>query len=442
MSALYASKPLLLPPQGIIRPNRDAIANGLSFAQAFQNGDGLTWLSRGAMAPGLGYANGAHTRVSRGGPGMMGANAQWGGRNAGFTYTAPTAAGTALVFTVADFSPTDGQSRMLFHFGPYSYPTGPVISMQKAGDNKVYFGWYAGSDTRANVSASGLWAAGDLMTMATTWQTGSTRAYVKGKRVATNAGMASGSTAGADFTIGYFSEVNTWHWNSGTTGAILYVLLFDKAFSDSELAQAEADPWWWTEQPQRRRAASVSSTNDLTADDLTTGAPVLGTPALGQAHALTATGIVAGAPTLGTPAIGQAHALAATGIAAGAPTLGAPALGQGHALAADGLAAGAPVLGSPAVGQVHALAAPALAAGAPVLGSPTLAQVHALVAGGITTGGPVLGSPALNAPVADVPASRTIRLPARNRTRTLAARDRAVVLPARNRTIVLPGDRT
>lgn len=60
-------------------------------------------------------------------------------------------------------------------------------------------------------------------------------------------------------------------------------------------------------------------------------------------------GVETGAPTLGTPALGQVHALAPVGLATGAPTLGAPALGQTHAFAPVGLVTGAPTLGRPAL---------------------------------------------------------------------------------------------
>jgi hypothetical protein len=82
----------------------------------------------------------------------------------------------------------------------------------------------------------------------------------------------------------------------------------------------------------------------MAAVGVTTGAPTVGSPALGQRHALVAVGIATGAPQLGTPQLdppAQADvpaagfyprivrrvvALGAVGIAAGRPTLGAPAL--------------------------------------------------------------------------------------------------------------------
>jgi len=73
-----------------------------------------------------------------------------------------------------------------------------------------------------------------------------------------------------------------------------------------------------------------------------TGAPTLGSPALGQRHALVAVGIAAGAPQLGTPQLDppaqqddgggyvqfvpRIHALRAIGIDAGLPDCGTPRL--------------------------------------------------------------------------------------------------------------------
>ena len=117
---------------------------------------------------------------------------------------------------------------------------------------------------------------------------------------------------------------------------------------------------------------------------------------LAGADALDATGIAAGAPVLGSPTIGQEHALDATGIAAGAPVLGTPTatdIGGTDVLDATGIVAGAPVLETPTIGQEHALNATDTITGPPVLGTPTLAERVDLTATGITTGAPVLGIP-------------------------------------------------
>lgn len=154
----------------------------------------------------------------------------------------------------------------------------------------------------------------------------------------------------------------------------------------------------------------------LTADDLV-ATSTLGTPSLGQVHALTADKLTA-ASVVGTPALGQQHELTADAVAA-ITTLGTPALGQVHDLAADGLTAtstvGSPALeedeqsttddltasklttsstvGTPALGQVHALTADAITA-ASVVGSPSIGQIHGLAADGLAATS-TLASPAV-----------------------------------------------
>jgi hypothetical protein len=169
---------------------------------------------------------------------------------------------------------------------------------------------------------------------------------------------------------------------------------------------------------------SASATHDLTASDLVTGSPVLGTPALGQVHALTATGITTSAPILGTPALGQVHELTATALVVGSPVLDTPLLTENapdvDALTAVDLVVGSPVLGTPAIGQIHVLGSDGLVTGAPVLGSPLITQIHTLEALGLTVGVPVLGTPALNGSdivlITAAEVARIVRATARMRT--------------------------
>ena len=51
----------------------------------------------------------------------------------------------------------------------------------------------------------------------------------------------------------------------------------------------------------------AGGTDELTATEIATGAPILAAPTIGQIHALTATEIAIGAPTLETPTIAQTH---------------------------------------------------------------------------------------------------------------------------------------
>jgi hypothetical protein len=163
-----------------------------------------------------------------------------------------------------------------------------------------------------------------------------------------------------------------------------------------------------------RSAHTYATTGNhaLTADGITVGAPVLGTPAITQDHVVTANGITVGAPALGTPALTQNHALTANGITVGAPTLGTPTLAIDIALTANGLTVGAPTLGTPALTQDHVLAAAGITVGAPVLGNPVLSEEsgnHELTADGITVGAPVLGTPALTEVAASIPPTGAMR---------------------------------
>lgn len=117
---------------------------------------------------------------------------------------------------------------------------------------------------------------------------------------------------------------------------------------------------------------AAGGTDALTATNIATGAPAVGSPTIGQTHALTASTVAVGATVVGTPAIGQVHALTATAVAVGALAVGSPTLAESGdaALEALGVAVGAPVVGAATLGQVHALTATSIALGAIVVGSP------------------------------------------------------------------------
>lgn len=141
--------------------------------------------------------------------------------------------------------------------------------------------------------------------------------------------------------------------------------------------------------------APSGGTDALDANDLDAGAPTLGTPTIGQAHALSATAIDAGTPVMGSPGIAQIHALAAMALSAGTPILGIPAIGQLHALSASGMDAGTPTVGTPSIGQAHVLSASELATPAPTLGMPALdGNLDALIANSLSAGTPDMGAPA------------------------------------------------
>lgn len=149
------------------------------------------------------------------------------------------------------------------------------------------------------------------------------------------------------------------------------------------------------ERSRRRSRLAISSGVDLTANGITTGAPVLGTPALTQNHVVTATPPSVAAPTLGTPALSQNHVVTITPPSVGAPVLGTPSLTQNHAITATPPSIAAPTLGTPSLSQNHTLTATPPSIGAPVLGTPSLAGAGELLPNGITTGSPTLGTPSL-----------------------------------------------
>lgn len=165
----------------------------------------------------------------------------------------------------------------------------------------------------------------------------------------------------------------------------------------------------------------ASLSHSLTASPVTTGAPSVATPALGQKHALVGSAATAGAPSVASPVVGQKHVLTAAVATTGAASVATPALGQSHALVAAGIAtqapvletplceeespsvdltanpiiAGTPVVGSPVVGQQHVLTAQAATTGAASVAQAALGQVHITTADGVDLGNPVAQSPAL-----------------------------------------------
>ena len=193
-------------------------------------------------------------------------------------------------------------------------------------------------------------------------------------------------------------------------------------------------------------APALAQDHAITAQALESGAAQLGTPALssgGTNDALTAANLAAGTPTLGQPALAQAHALTASGLYAAAAVLAAPALAQAHALAAQGLASGAPVLGAPSItsGQLEVpLTALGLYAQAAMLGVPALAQSHSLAAQALAAGLPTLAAPALDTQ-GTFPATEPRRiapLPAEQRLAHAGWEPRYFTQPTEHRIIATP----
>jgi hypothetical protein len=221
------------------------------------------------------------------------------------------------------------------------------------------------------------------------------------------------------------------------------------------------------------RTISAASTADALGDppDISSASTV-GTPTIGQIHAITATAPTI-ASTVGTPTIGQVHALGdpadisstshvgtpsmAPSVGLGDPadlssasSVGTPTIGQKHALTATAPTI-ASTVGTPAITQVHALGDPAdissastvgtptLAGGAGLegdgldsassVGTPTLAQKHALVATGLAATSEVGAGRAFSG-VFTFDASEALTVPAEVREMTVEEEPREMVVAA------------
>jgi hypothetical protein len=182
--------------------------------------------------------------------------------------------------------------------------------------------------------------------------------------------------------------------------------LFD---SPSIHSAARSEAWLDTEYNQSNTTALFAApgtpedvggggTDALTATDIATGAPTVGTPTIGQTHALTATDVATGAVSVGTPTIAQVHALTAQDVTTGAVVADAPTLGQAHALAAVDVLIGTPTIDEATLAQVHAMVAVDVTTGAVVVGTPVLSEpgaIVALTAQDVLIGAPVVGTPTL-----------------------------------------------
>jgi hypothetical protein len=190
--------------------------------------------------------------------------------------------------------------------------------------------------------------------------------------------------------------------NSVNTLTVAAAIVSHEKISDDVVIRLAFEPYTLlmpVARPLYFDLGASAGTDSLTASDLVVGSPVLGTPALGQVHALIATGITTPSPVLDTPALGQVHGLAVTALTVSAPVLGTPAVGQAHSLVASALVVGSPVLDTPTLSEnapdVDALTAVDLVVGSPVLGTPAIGQVHSLTAVNLSVASPALGTPSL-----------------------------------------------
>lgn len=134
----------------------------------------------------------------------------------------------------------------------------------------------------------------------------------------------------------------------------------------------------------------------LTPNNLATSAPAMGSPAIGQAHALGATNVATSAPQITSAAVGQRHALTPQAVATAAPAISAPALGQRHSLTPSNVSTSAPAISTTvALGQRHALTPTNVSTAAPAISTPVLTRVVALSPTNLTTAAPVIQSAAI-----------------------------------------------
>jgi hypothetical protein len=208
------------------------------------------------------------------------------------------------------------------------------------------------------------------------------------------------ATTPANSSVVAFTGVNTSANKATWDGALLYVRFNVTRNKGGDAAEERV---YAGELTGTYTIASVPDA--LTANDIATGAPTVGAPAIGQTHAFDGANVATGAPTVGAPAIGTegTDALTANDIATGAPTVGTPAIGQTHVLDGASMATGAPSVGTPAIGQTHVLDGANVATGAPTVGAPAIGQTHVLDALGIAAGVPIFTAPTLAIPSAVTP---------------------------------------
>jgi len=204
--------------------------------------------------------------------------------------------------------------------------------------------------------------------------------------------------------------------------------VLDRGISFGEAKEICRSPWSLFAQKSRSLwmpgTVSAGTTDTLTSQPITTGAPTLTQAALGQTHALTSQAIATAAPTITTAALGQVHALTSQPISSAAPTITAPALtaasnvdnlialalstgaititqavlAQHHVLTGQGINTDAPTISQPtltAAANVNALTVQDITAGPPTISTPGIAQIHVLVGQALSTGAPTIGLPTL-----------------------------------------------
>jgi len=146
-----------------------------------------------------------------------------------------------------------------------------------------------------------------------------------------------------------------------------------------------------------------SPTDDLVANSIATGNPVLGHPTIGQIHLLDANDIATAGPVLEHPTIIGIVDLISNNIVTAGPVLEHPTIVAAIGLDANDISSGLPVLEHPTIGQVHVLVGNSLSTAEPTLEHPTIITTSILVANDISSGSPTLGHPSITSGVGLTP---------------------------------------
>lgn len=124
-----------------------------------------------------------------------------------------------------------------------------IVAAMNNFSGTCYFGWYNnGTDSRVTVSQSGLWAAGDLVVVGFSYSPLGTRAFVKGKLVASS-GTAPSTfntrTTGGGLNLGISEDPNP---SAGLTSGgddMLNAVILDRALRDTEWSEIASEPLSW-----------------------------------------------------------------------------------------------------------------------------------------------------------------------------------------------------
>lgn len=297
------------PGFGIPRPSAAARRAGIHFALDFSHPEALPWIRGGEGAAPGSLVSGAIRDTSRHGWAMTGMGGFWRVTSGVATYSLPTSQGTILflgVSATASGDPTWNR-RYMYTFGnAAAWPASPWCGATDF-DNVIYAGWVNGGvDGRVTASsASGAaWAANSAPLIGLSYGPAGQGLFFNGRLAGSNSFADFGNTAAGVLSAGDGDGL-VIPWARSTGDAILYLLVFDQEFTPGQHARAAIDPWWWLDVPGRPSLRYVVSSVSLVGDPLSTGAPTLSTPALGQVFALSGTSLSTGAPVLSVPQLNR-----------------------------------------------------------------------------------------------------------------------------------------